>query len=209
MLSLVEIKSDSIFMDAKIIKKEDYSKLLLIEEFKKIISKNADSLMKTSLKEFYEKKYLGYEQGIDDAKAAYIEEHAACTRKYNEELSAIEQAMVKIIVNVTEKVAYAVSSVDYVKGAIMEALATYRDDVVVTYVSPAQRETIESLEDEIKAKYGVETLKVRFDENLSENGCLIETRFGIVDLSKETKLKNYRKILEQAAKEESAKKSFK
>ena len=201
MLSAIEIDDKAIFMAKKIIKKNDYTKLMSLEEFKKIVHDNSKTLTRKTIEEYAKNKLRGYQDGIEDAKNSYINEHAETSIKYKQELEKLEIKMIDIISEVTEKVAYSLKSSEYIQGALLDALATYRDDLIVSYVSPAHREAVEELEEQIKSKYDSETLKVRFDENLSDSSCIIETKFGQVDLSRDTKIKNYKRALEKALSE--------
>jgi len=142
----------------------------------------------------------GYNDGYADAKkqieealkdAEFIKEQAKT--EYGEILSGIESEAVSLIMDIAENVIGQQLKLNkenilhLVKQAFEKSA---NKDSVVLKVSREDYEYIESNKENLLAMVeGIGELNIQCDNSLKTGGCLVETTFGSIDASAQTKLK--------------------
>jgi flagellar assembly protein FliH len=188
-----------------IIKEAEYEALNIIKESEK----NAEDLKKLIEEEAFNK---GYSEGIDKAnsdsqdmlkEAEFIKEHAKT--EYKEVLENIENDAVNMIIDIAGKVINKEISLDkdYIYNLIREVIDNCTDkSSIIIKVSPKDHEQIknniehyEDLFDEINE------YEIRTDKKLDRGSCIAESKYGIVDASIGTKLRNIEKEFKKLIKE--------
>ena len=113
-----------------------------------------------------------------------------------------EKEIVEVVFAIAEKIVHFLSDSDRtaVRKAVLEGLraATEKSSVVIK-VNPEDLEYVENLAPELSANIKeLRSITVRADSSVTRGGCLLETPYGDVDATMETRLKKIHQCLRSA-----------
>jgi flagellar assembly protein FliH len=166
------------------------------DEAQRILEESKEDAQKSKI-EIEKAKAKGYEDGRKEAQL--IKEKAI--EEYGQILNNIENDIVDIILDISRKVLYTekIQTKNVIFNLVREAIdnCTYKNEVILR-VSPYEYNYIMQNKDELDLILGdIDNFEVRKDSSLQNGDCIIETPYGCIDTSINTKLNKIEKAFKE------------
>jgi len=176
-----------------IIKEANYEAERMISEIQNEAIENANAIIEEARQKGFEEGYSEVKKQYEDLlqEAEFIKEHARV--EYKEVLESIESDAVNVVLDIARKVLGMEISTnkEVVLGLIKQAFekCSSKENVVLK-VSNEDFDYVCDNKDIILGKIdGIGELDVKKDSSLRAGGCIVETAYGTIDASMETKFK--------------------
>jgi flagellar assembly protein FliH len=176
-----------------IIKEANYEAERIINDIQNEVMENANAILEESKQKGFEEGYNEVKKQYEDLleEAEFIKDHARV--EYKEVLESIESDAVNIVLDIARKVLGMEISTnkEAVLGLIRQAFekCSSKDNVVLK-VSNEDFDFICANKDIIMGTVeGIGELDIKKDTSLKAGGCIVETVYGTVDASLQTKFK--------------------
>jgi len=168
---------------------------------KKAFATGHDSGYVKGYEEGFEKGYSEKHQELEEKLAEINEKQKKYNQLYNQYLFHAEQDILKIIIEITKKLAKETyeENPDLLKELILDSIKSCaKKEKLVLRVNPENYDVIEAYKAEIIEKItGLEDIKVFKDESVSNYECFIETPYGNISTSLDDKIENIEKNLSE------------
>lgn len=113
-------------------------------------------------------------------------------------VSECQEALITLAMQVAEKlVAGLPITVEMVEGSIREAVAQMEEATsYIVQLNPADLQLLEEYESALQRSAQANGIELQASPDVSRGGCIVQSRFGIVDARRETKMDLLRKSMQ-------------
>jgi type III secretion protein L len=189
--------------NAKIVRRDDFSKLLNSQEVLETIIADAEKYRQSVVSECEALKEQAQKEGFAEG----YQEWAQHIAKLEEEISKVREEMQKLIIPVSLKAAKKIVSSELAlqPAAILEIVTNALKSVsqhkrIVIYVNKNDLELLESSKGKIKQIFeALESLSIRDRDDVEQGGCIIETEGGIINAQLKDRWRNLESAFESLA----------
>ncbi len=188
--------------DTKIIKAEEYSKLVEAEKLLEEARREAENILETAKAAYEEEKRKGYEDGLREGQRKIAEKMLETVHKTVDYLASAEETMCSLVIGAIKKIIGDMDDKEVVTRVVKNALAMVRNQKqVVLKVAPEDLETVQSRLNEIMGNFpSIGFVEVVADSRLKKNSCVLESEMGIIDASVDVQLKAIENALQRTIK---------
>lgn len=136
----------------------------------------------------------GLEQGRERANQEAAEKMALFTGRVNDTLHALEGELVELVVTAIRKVIHGFDQEERVRQAVLDGLELVRGShKLVIRVNPHMQSSISEQLDSIPHRFT--SLEVVGDDQVAEDGCILESDLGIVNAGLEQQIQVIEHVL--------------
>lgn len=197
----LEISQDIIFKakeEAAIIRREaELEAERLLDEAKAEIKRVSEETYQKAKEEGYQEgEALAQEhyKGIIDEANEYREK---CKKVYEDTLAALEHDMIELVLDIASRVVgdEIRKNKEAIVGVIKDTInSCYNHEKVVLRVSCEDYEFVDQNRDRILSEIpDIEMLEIKKDSTLKKGSCIVDTGFGLVDGSVDTRMESIKK----------------
>jgi type III secretion protein L len=199
----VEKSGLTVTPETKILKAEEYRKLVEAEQIIAEADKRAEQILLAARTEYEKEKKQGYRDGLQAAKMAMSERMIEAVTKNVEYLASTETKITDLINNLVGKVIGAIDDRELIVRLVKKSLAKARAEKQVRiHVNRNEVETVNNRLDDILKEYpNISFLEVVGDKKLEPGSCILESETGTVDTSIDVQLTAIQRSLAKSFKE--------
>ena len=174
----------------RILKGEDYGRLIQAEEILDEARKKAQDTMAQALEIYEAKKKQGYEDGLEEGRMAHAEKIMDTAMEAINYFESMEKSIAGLVIQCLEKVLGEMGDEVLIHRVVKAGLAVARNEKkVVVRVAESDLAAVQKETASLLQSYpGIRVLDISADTRLSAGACIIESELGVVDASLETQL---------------------
>lgn len=196
--SLIHKESVHPAPNTKIIKSEDFAKLLEAEKILGAVKSDADRYRVEVANECELLKEQASKQGFEEGFKLWVEKIALLENEISKVRSDLEKMIIPVALKAAKKIV--AREIELSETAIVDIVSSNLKVVsqhkkIIIYVNKKDLDVLEKNKNQLKGIFeNLETLSIRERPDIEPGGCVIETEGGIIN----AKLENQWRILEQA-----------
>ncbi len=164
----------------------------IMAEARETVQREAEELLQKTREEGYHQGEILAQQNYNELIEEAQEFKDRCKSEYEETLASLEQNMVDMVLNIAAKVVgnEIRNNREAIFGIVREAIGTCSNHGhIILRVSPEDYEVLIENEEKLRSMIkGLDELEIKKDGTLASGSCIIDTGFGSVDGSSDTRL---------------------
>jgi type III secretion protein L len=190
----------NIIAQGPVLKATDYASVITAEDLLRQAEAEAAKIRAEAEATYRQRWDEGHREGVAQAKEEMAQQVVATLGQSNEYLAKIEQALVDVVIKASARVIGEIGDRERIERIVRQALQHLgQSGQVQIKVSPAQSDWMKSRVESLLAAFPrVKFIEVMTDDRLTDDGCLLETDFAVIDASVETQLRAIEKALIQS-----------
>jgi type III secretion protein L len=171
----------------KILKAQEFSQLLNIEELLKKTHEDIEKFKQDTAQERIEQKNKGFEEGKQEGLALFNHQMIYLDQKVKQMQHEMQKMILPLALKAAKKIVGAQIDLNpaTIVEIVMQALKPVRQNhEIKIFVSKQDKEALESHKEKLKALFDqLRILSIEEKEDLNPGSCIIETESGIINAS--------------------------
>lgn len=158
------------------------------------IREGAQDVLAQAHERYQEEKERGYQEGLAQAKAEYLEKLMTLKREREEMFKNAEGDMIQLVSEVIEKVLGEAIEKGSIVAVVKHALSQLQGRQVIVRVNPTDIQHLKVNQPQFVELVGQSrSLSFQEDETVEAGGCIVETEVGTLDAQLSTQLVGIKK----------------
>jgi type III secretion protein L len=195
---LITSENLQLLSERKVLKESEYSALLNATEVINAARKEASRIVQQSIQQAEASKKLGYQQGLEQAKAEYAQQLIAGAGAVQRELHALRGAMGKIVVKAVGQFVNEFDAAQLLQAALKRIDSLVRTEPFITLrVAVEEEALVRQALDQLHAEMQwLGNVAINPDPALSKGKCTLQTSSGTLEIGVQAQLEAFRKAVE-------------